>query len=61
MNNETIIEYHHVQKTNQIVAVLLPTSIGIIGLLYLCLRKKCKNKENNDESISSIEPIVSRV
>ena len=58
--NETFNEYYE-QKTNKIVAVILPISVGIIGLMYLCLKNKCKKHEDTNESIHSIEPVIQRV
>ena len=58
--NSTIIEYH-VQETNQIVAVLLPISIALIGIFYVCLKDKCSKKKDDDDPIRSTQPLTELV
>lgn len=66
MNNNTLLDddsLYYDSQTNQIVAILLPIVIGIVGLTYFCCKHKCKKKSNDPSNTptSSTAPIVLQV
>ncbi len=66
MNNVTIDDdlIYTDTQTNQVVAIMLPIVIGIVGITYFYCKHKCTQKIKRNEQntpISSTAPIVIQV
>jgi hypothetical protein len=55
------IVYIETIHTNQKVAVLLPISVCLIGLIYLYTKRKYCKKEKESDPVGSTEPVVEMI
>jgi hypothetical protein len=62
MNITTIHENSNEIRTNQKVAVLLPISVALIGLIYIFIKKKyCTKNKYEETTMNPTSPVVSEM